>query len=74
MQNWLKKLQNALVDEHPADIPRRWVDRLSELLEPLDRVKGSKGRNGLAADIRRYARVRTAGWSGKRCWRSVNGL
>jgi hypothetical protein len=40
--------------ELPSGVPGAWVERLEKLLEPLDKVDGSKGRKGLARDILGY--------------------
>jgi len=51
MLKWMAKLVGDSAFDVPADVPEAWAQRLEQLLEPLDKVDGSKGRKGLARDI-----------------------
>lgn len=51
MLKWMVKLLGDDTFELPSGVPEAWVQRLEKLLEPLDKVDGSKGRKGLVRDI-----------------------
>lgn len=51
MLKWVAKLLGENAFELPPGVPEVWVQRLEELLAPLDKVDGGKGRQGLARDI-----------------------
>lgn len=51
MLKWMVKLLGDDTFELPSGVPEAWVERLEKLLEPLDKVDGSKGRKGLVRDI-----------------------
>jgi hypothetical protein len=53
MLKWVAKLLGDNI-ELPPDVPEIWTERLQKLLEPLEKVEGTKGRKGLAQDILRF--------------------